>query len=70
MNDWQPIASAPQDGRLLMLRRVVDGAVIHEGPGRFGRLTRQLPGLSQALRYWIQPDGRALWGGPTHWREP
>lgn len=67
---WRPIATAPTDGRLLDLRREVGDRVIHEGPGLYGRLSRQLPGLNQALRYWLRPDRSALWGGPTHWRAP
>lgn len=68
MTGWQEISTAPQDGSLVRLRREVGGHVYAEGPGRFDRLARDLPGLSRALRYWVQPDGLALWGGPTHWR--
>lgn len=44
MAGWQPIETAPKDGRLVRVKRVYDGSIIAEGDAVFDFLHEDAPG--------------------------
>jgi hypothetical protein len=83
MNDWEPIESAPTDGRPVWVRRVFNGEVIKEGTAIFAALCPTAPmrqwsdgGLdgpippdnaSANALRWTNPDRIHRFPTPTHW---
>ena len=72
---WQPIETAPKDGRTLRVRRVYKGEVIFEGLAAWRTVT--FPAFMNG-RYgfepaytdtgWMKPDKDKRFPEPTHWR--
>lgn len=82
-NRWQPIGTAPTDGRLVRLRRVYEGRTIVDRRGYFGNLTVTYGGCAyvsyggieyaepEDVEYtdvWIDEDRCHLFPTPTHWK--
>ena len=57
IGDWQPIKTAPRDGTVVRLRRVFQGELVAEGPGRFAHFHDNAPARSRLLDRRSTTDG-------------
>lgn len=80
---WQPIETAPKDGRTIRAKRAYEGCVIKEGLAKWGVNSAEAPmrqwssgGLDGPIppdiEYantprWVTEDGRYSFPTPTHW---
>lgn len=75
MSEWQPIETAPKDGRVVELSAVEDdGSFVEIWPMMWCHIQKNglFPGK---IGMWMLPDSSMTWnahptlgGGPTHWR--
>jgi len=73
MDNWQPIATAPRDGRVIQITALeADGTPFEIWPCMWGHIQRNEFFAPGVVGMWMLPDGSATWregeGGPTHWR--
>lgn len=74
MSEWQPIETAPKDGKVIELTWMDGGKPQEIWPMQWGHIQKNglFPGKTG---FWIIPDGSMTWndddpdGAPTHWRE-
>ncbi len=71
---WLPISSAPKDGRLVNLKREVEGGrIVEEGTGLWGTLAEHAPLRLDDPKWgaepkWVRPDRQFAFPVPTHWK--
>lgn len=78
MTEWQDIASAPKDGTVLDLQRVVDGKAMFTGHGSWRTVTfpemRNGPPWNSVIEPeeiatgWMRDGVDKRFPEPTHWR--
>lgn len=68
-SNWQPIESAPKDGRPLLLCRMHDGKLVAMGEGFWGRRYNQFNHVpTNEGERWCRGCGLFAFPEPTHWR--
>jgi hypothetical protein len=75
MSEWQPIETAPKDGRVVLLTWMEDGRPQDIWPMQWGHIQRN-GFFPNTVGMWVATDGSITWndsdpdGAPTHWRFP
>lgn len=80
MSEWQPIETAPKDGREVYVKRVREGRLVAEGLAVFGHLAAAAPsrrpmgvdplGRLSAADYAREDADRTAWAESAKWLKP